>query len=205
MIWNFLFRRSTAEISEPERVEPINDVVEIDEDMRPVLIKVEPIAQTSESTLSKVSVWGIHLCYFIEDGYRKIKVPGDTRIPGGRYKVKLRDYGSFASRYKKSYSDRKVGSYRGQYVLELCDVPEFSDILIHTGNFPFPIPGKPKGESQGCPLVAHSWVKGTNGHYAGLQSKVGFLKFMDFITDRISEGREIEILIERDDRPDITI
>ena len=68
------------------------------------------------------------LCYTLEDEYRKEKKYGETRIPGGTYKLGLRTVGGYNERYKKRFSDIHIG------MLHVLDVPGFEYILIHCGN-----------------------------------------------------------------------
>jgi len=68
------------------------------------------------------------LCYTLEDERRALKVKGETRVPAGTYKIKLRKEGGFHAKYTKKYG----GFHRG--MLHICDVPNFEYILIHTGN-----------------------------------------------------------------------
>lgn len=68
------------------------------------------------------------ICYTLEDEFRNTKIWGETRIPSGRYKLKIRQYGGFHERYKVRYNAFHKG------MLEICDVPNFSDVLIHVGN-----------------------------------------------------------------------
>ena len=68
------------------------------------------------------------LCYTLEDEERKSKVKGETRIPAGSYKIKVRKVGGFHSKYKKRFGT----AHRG--MLHVVDVPGFEYILIHCGN-----------------------------------------------------------------------
>ena len=68
------------------------------------------------------------LCYTLEDEFRDVKIYGETRIPAGKYEIKLRREGGFHKRYSKKYSNIHVG------MLHVVDVPGFEYILIHTGN-----------------------------------------------------------------------
>ena len=43
------------------------------------------------------------LCFTLEDEARDEKVKGETRIPAGTYKIKLRNEGGYHNRYVKKY------------------------------------------------------------------------------------------------------
>ena len=68
------------------------------------------------------------LAYTLEDEHRDEKKYGETRIPAGTYKVKLRTEGG----YHQKYSKRFPSIHRG--MLHITDVPNFEYILIHCGN-----------------------------------------------------------------------
>ena len=71
----------------------------------------------------------IWLAYTLEDPFNAVKIPGETRIPGMmRFKLRLRTWGGFHERYSSRYPDMHKG------IIEVCDVPGFTDILIHIGN-----------------------------------------------------------------------
>jgi hypothetical protein len=55
--------------------------------------------------------------FIIEDTKHDIKIPGKTRIPAGRYRIRL----TYSPKFKKN-------------MLEVCDVPNFTGIRIHPGN-----------------------------------------------------------------------
>ncbi len=76
-------------------------------------------------------------CFILEDEQRELKISGETRIPAGRYEIKPRKYGRFYQAYKKRWDHK--------YVFELKDVPNFTDILIHTGVH--------EGHTAGCLLT----------------------------------------------------
>ena len=64
----------------------------------------------------------------LEDDYDKVKEYGHTRIPAGRYEIKLRTWGKTHDKYSKRFKDIHVG------MLWLQDVPNYKYILIHCGN-----------------------------------------------------------------------
>lgn len=65
---------------------------------------------------------------YIRRWKKRWKISGETRIPAGRYEVKLRTEGGFHQKYT-----RRFGSmHRG--MLHITNVPNFEYILIHCGN-----------------------------------------------------------------------
>lgn len=81
------------------------------------------------------------LCFVLEDEPREVKIAGETCIPAGRYELKLRTHGGMFERYRVRYPWNAAG------MLELRDVPNFTDVLIHCGNH--------KDDTRGCLLVGH--------------------------------------------------
>ena len=69
------------------------------------------------------------LCYTLEDEQRDVKVWGETRIPAGTYKLKLRKEGGFHNRYLSRYG---ADFHKGMIWVQ--DVPGFEWILWHSGN-----------------------------------------------------------------------
>lgn len=91
-------------------------------------IILKRIAADDKSTLGKLSIDGGRKYFTLEDEFRREKVKGETRIPAGVYKIKLRTTGGFDKRYAKRFGDMHQG------MLELQNVPGFKYILIHCGN-----------------------------------------------------------------------
>lgn len=91
--------------------------------------------ETTDSTVSSLfaldpnddSIRRDFLGFIIEDGFRKIKVPGETRIPAGLYKLRKKTDGHFFDIYSNKWNHK--------WVAEVMDVPGFKDVLIHIGNF----------------------------------------------------------------------
>lgn len=81
------------------------------------------------------------MCFTLEDEHRTKKVFGETRIPDGVYELKLRTHGGFHERYLEKF-DFHIG------MIEICDVPNFTDVLIHIGNT--------DDDTAGCLLVGDS-------------------------------------------------
>ena len=82
----------------------------------------------TDATNGLLFINGIFECYTVEDQYQAVKVMHETCIPEGTYDIKFRTVGSFSERYKKKYGNAHYG------MLHVQDVPNFTYILIHTGN-----------------------------------------------------------------------
>lgn len=93
---------------------------------------------------------GQFYCFFCEDQYQKIKVAKETRIPAGRYEIKLRNVGGMTKDYSDNWPERGYPQiHKG--MLHLQDVPGFDWIYIHVGNN--------DDHTEGCLLA------GYNGNY----------------------------------------
>lgn len=78
-------------------------------------------------TIPKPVIWH-YLCFTLEDEYRAKKVFGETRIPAGKYPLKLRTEGT----YHNKMLERFPRLHRGMIWVD--SVPGFQFILIHPGN-----------------------------------------------------------------------
>ena len=86
-------------------------------------------------TIGKLYVDGKYFCNTLEDAVRKAKIPNETAIPNGTYKVIV----NMSPKFKR-------------LLPRLLDVPGFDGILIHRGNTP--------SDTSGCILVGENKVKG---------------------------------------------
>ena len=93
-----------------------------------MLLTVDRFTSNSDATISAISLNGTFQCFGLEDGYRSTKVPGETRIPAGKYRIGIRAVGGFHGKYTSRYPEMHRG------MLQVLDVPNFEYILIHTGN-----------------------------------------------------------------------
>lgn len=93
-----------------------------------MLININRDEHLTKRTLGKLSIDGHFFCYSCEDTVRPVKVPGETAIPAGRYKVII----TFSNRFQKPLP-------------LILDVPFFSGVRIHSGNT--------EADTEGCVLV----------------------------------------------------
>ena len=134
----------------------------------------------SESTLGALFVNGRFNCFTCEDIHRKIKVPGKTRIPAGRFQIKLRAAGGMHKR-------ASIHSWhRG--MLWLQDVPNFSWIYIHIGNT--------HENTRGCLLVgAAAYSAKTQGGWLE-RSGLAYRELYGEVIEAMDRGEEVWITIE---------
>jgi len=91
-------------------------------------IYVKRTWNTPDSTLGILTILdNPFTCYVLEDGKREVKIPGQTRIPAGRYEILLRMEGTKFEHYKEDYGT--VG------MIWLQNVPGFEYIYQHIGNY----------------------------------------------------------------------
>jgi hypothetical protein len=101
--------------------------------MKMVLIRH---ASANGWTLGELSIDGAHECFTCEDAIRTgAKVPGETAIPPGTYRVLITE----SPRFKRRLPI-------------LLDVPGFSGVRIHTGNTRY--------DTEGCILPGRSHQMG---------------------------------------------
>jgi hypothetical protein len=79
------------------------------------------------ATMGVLFVDGAFFCFTLEDPIRDVKIPGDTAIPAGRYRVEV----TMSPRFKRRLP-------------LLIDVPNYTGVRIHSGNR--------SSDSEGCIL-----------------------------------------------------
>ena len=82
----------------------------------------------TDATNGILLVDGIFECFTLEDQYQAVKVMHETCIPEGTYDINFRKTGGFHAKYSERYKNAHYG------MLHIQDVPNFTYILIHTGN-----------------------------------------------------------------------
>ena len=82
----------------------------------------------TDATNGLLFINGVFECYTLEDQYQAVKVMHETCIPEGTYDIQFRKTGGFHAKYSERYKNAHYG------MLHIQDVPNFTYILIHTGN-----------------------------------------------------------------------
>jgi len=109
-----------------------------------------------DSTSGLLFINGEFACYTLEDEHRDVKVKGETRIPEGVYIV---DYQQAITPLTKKY--RAKYDWFDKH-LHIKDVPNFTGIYIHVGNY--------EKNTDGCLLLADQAVNDPKD-YASVQYK----------------------------------
>lgn len=136
------------------------------------------------STISRLYIDDIEMGYGLEDGFNSPKIPGETRIPSGRYRLKLRTHGGFHSRYQEAgWIPEEI--HKG--MIEICNVPDFMHVLFHTGNT--------KKDTGGCLLCGSTFIKGDDGFFIS-SSRTTYLQIYPMLAAKLSEGEDVWIEIE---------
>ena len=139
----------------------------------------------NDSTLSRL--WNITggdadkmaLAFALEDERRETKVFAETCIPLGTYQLGLKTYGGFHQRYKKRFPDFHLG------MIEVLDVPGFTDILWHCGN--------DDDDTAGCTLIGSYPVVTPDGEFEISASVRRYKMVYPPIAKAIAAGMRCEV------------
>ena len=117
---------------------------------------------SAKATIGKLYVDGIAQCVTLEDVVRPVKIPGETAIPAGKYRVII----NRSTRFKR---DMPL----------LLNVQGFSGIRIH--------PGNTAANTEGCILVGMERV---GKDFIG-QSRVAYDQLFAEMKEALANGEEI--------------
>lgn len=113
-------------------------------------LTVQRYDDDGHATLGKILIDGALECYSLEDTHRAEKVKGETRIPAGAYRLELKGPSRFDDKASRELGAEHIGMIR------LVDVPGFTEILIHWGNY--------AKDTEGCVLTGQNPAKDGQGH-----------------------------------------
>lgn len=127
---------------------------------------LQRMARKPGYTIGRLFVDDRYECDTLEDTEREVKVPGETAIPAGRYRVIV-----------------NVSPRFGRELPRLLDVPGFEGILIHRGNT--------AADTAGCILVGENKQKGRV-----VNSTAHEVRLTGIIKEAIGKGEEVWITVE---------
>lgn len=132
------------------------------------------VVLTPRCTVSVLRVDGVHQCFVVEDTARApgVKVPGETAIPEGTYRVEI------------THSPRF-----GVEMPLVMNVPGFSGIRIHAGNS--------AADSEGCLLPGKHVLFSGSGEYQVTESRAAYVELFTVLDGARRRGEPVEIVIKR--------
>lgn len=150
----------------------------------------------SDASNGMLFIDGVFECYTLEDEVRDVKVMHETAIPLGEYEIKYRTVGGWFTREKARY-DKKFGAGWFKGMLELQDVPNFTYVLIHSGNT--------DESTSACLLLGNTQQDldmGKDGFIGS--SRLAYESFYPKVRDALDAGEKVTIRysnINLDDKP----
>jgi len=150
----------------------------------------------ADATNGMLFIDGVFECYTLEDEVRDVKVMHETAIPLGEYEIKYRTVGGWFTREKARY-DKKFGAGWFKGMLELQDVPNFTYVLIHSGNT--------DESTSACLLLGNTQQDldmGKDGFIGS--SRLAYESFYPKMRDALDAGEKVTIRysnINFDDKP----
>tara|TARA_E500000318_G_scaffold111911_1_gene132597 strand:- start:3836 stop:4426 length:591 start_codon:yes stop_codon:yes gene_type:complete len=141
----------------------------------------------TDATNGLLFIDGVFECYTLEDQYQAVKVMHETCIPEGTYDIKFRKEGGFHTKYDKKYKNAHHG------MLHLQDVPNFTYILIHSGNT--------DEHTSGCILTGETQQDldmGKDGFIG--RSAVSYQKMYRKVANQLLQGKPVQIEITTIDK-----
>ena len=134
----------------------------------------------TDATNGLLFINGIFECYTLEDQYQAVKVMHETCIPEGTYDIKFRKTGGFHAKYSERYKNAHYG------MLHIQDVPNFTYILIHTGNT--------DEHTSGCLIVGETQqdLEISKDGFIG-SSTVAYKKMYAKVAGQLLQGKDVTI------------
>lgn len=132
----------------------------------------------SQTTMSVVHIDKVFMGHGLEDKFRLKKIPQETRIPAGRYRIVLREHGGHYNDYTRKYEGHKG-------MLEISNIPNYSDVLIHIGN--------DKSDTAGCPLIGTTPTNNKTDVGYIANSTDAYLKFYFAVLPALEKGEDVFI------------
>jgi len=134
----------------------------------------------TDATNGLLFIDGLFECYTLEDQYQAVKVMHETCIPEGTYNIKFRKTGGFHSKYSERYKNAHYG------MLHIQDVPNFTYILIHTGNT--------DEHTSGCLIVGETQqdLEVSKDGFVG-SSTVAYKKMYAKVACQLLQGKPVSI------------
>tara|TARA_R100000773_G_scaffold8333_1_gene8065 strand:- start:399 stop:962 length:564 start_codon:yes stop_codon:yes gene_type:complete len=134
----------------------------------------------TDATNGILLIDGVFECFTLEDQYQAVKVMHETCIPEGTYNIEFRKTGGFHAKYSERYKNAHYG------MLHIQDVPNFTYILIHTGNT--------DEHTSGCLIVGETQqdLEVSKDGFIG-SSTVAYKKMYSKVANQLLQGKKVTI------------
>ena len=143
-------------------------------------IKIIRVAEGKNSTLSHLYIGSLFCCYLLEDRIREEKIPGITGIPEGEYGLSLNHWAGMNARYAPKYPKLHQG------MVEITEIPNYSLVFFHIGNY--------HTQTAGCPLTGSYWQR-LDGDYQVLHSAAAYKYVYPLLVAEIQKGND-RVMVE---------
>ena len=129
------------------------------------------------------------VCYTLEDEHRDVKVPSETCIPAGRYR--LRKWTHPESSFRRRAAELFPDIHKG-FVVEISGVPDFEAVLVHWGN--------DDEDTKGCVLLGETAEENVEGRgYIG-RSRDAYKRWYPPVAELIEADEEVYLdVVDYDD------
>jgi hypothetical protein len=134
----------------------------------------------------------VRYVFTLEDEYRVVKVHGETRIPAGKYELRIRKEGGVYNSYY-NHKNAAVRALTRKYgVIELMNVPNFKYVLAHIGN--------DEDDTDACVLMGNRADNNSNKEGWIAESTNAYVIFASMLFSAIERGSRAFISIIDQDR-----
>lgn len=135
-------------------------------------LELNRVVLTPRCTVGVLRVDGVHCCWILEDTVRApgVKVPGQTAIPAGAYRVEI------------THSPRF-----GVEMPLVMEVPGFSGIRIHAGNT--------KDDTEGCLLPGNHVLQTGTGEFQVTESRAAYVHLFAVLDAARRRTEAVELVI----------
>nr|AKH46264.1 hypothetical protein [uncultured marine virus] len=112
------------------------------------------------------------------------KIKGETRISAGVYEIGLRKNTPMANEYDSKYADINHDG-----MIEILNVPNFTNIYLHIGN--------DEKDTDGCPLLNdNAYHDPLNGGGSGGKSTLAYKRIYPLIKSALDAGERVYIEVK---------
>ena len=149
--------------------------------MKTIETEIKRLFSRKDFTIGSFSIDGEAMFFSLEDEKRTRKIAGETRIPEGRYELKLRKVLSpMTKRYRARYGWFK-------WHIEITGIPNFKYVYIHIGNT--------DDDTDACPLIGYSANLLKKDGFIG-NSALAYKAFYDIIFKHLNSGGKSFITVK---------